>query len=110
MLERMIWLNRLTKELDVIGVSQIKMDISSAHDGRMLRDAISRDDGIKNPQGCYYLVNVGYCNARGFLTPFEESKIDDNGILDVPSLDLRTWRAMDDQDQWLGRQSKNEGL
>ena len=71
----------------------------SAHDGRVLRDAISRDDGLKIPQGiivttslsfsmflectwtnkvyvlfkfkgCYYLVDAGYCNAPGFLAPF----------------------------------------
>ncbi|GJY86912.1 ALP1-like protein [Tanacetum coccineum] len=42
----------------------------SAHDGRVLRDAISRPDGLKIPQGCYYLVDAGYCNALGFLAPF----------------------------------------
>ncbi|GJU73783.1 ALP1-like protein [Tanacetum coccineum] len=42
----------------------------SAHDGRVLRDAISRPDGLKIPQGCYYLVDAGYCNAPGFLAPF----------------------------------------
>ncbi|GJW71115.1 ALP1-like protein [Tanacetum coccineum] len=42
----------------------------STHDGRVLRDDISRDDGLKVPQGCYYLVDVGYCNASGFLAPF----------------------------------------
>nr|GEX22036.1 hypothetical protein [Tanacetum cinerariifolium] len=42
----------------------------SAHDGRVLRDAISREDGLKIPQGCYYLVDAGYCNAPGFLAPF----------------------------------------
>ncbi|GJS11268.1 ALP1-like protein [Tanacetum coccineum] len=36
----------------------------SAHDGRVLRD------GLKIPQGCYYLVDAGYCNASGFLAPF----------------------------------------
>nr|GEW88026.1 hypothetical protein [Tanacetum cinerariifolium] len=42
----------------------------SAHDGRVLRDAISREDGLKIPQGCYYLVDAGYCNAPGFLASF----------------------------------------
>ncbi|GJZ61169.1 ALP1-like protein [Tanacetum coccineum] len=42
----------------------------SAHDSRVLRDAISRPDGLKIPQGCYYLVDAGYCNAPGFLAPF----------------------------------------
>ncbi|GKA12694.1 ALP1-like protein [Tanacetum coccineum] len=39
----------------------------SAHDGRVLRDSISREDGLKIPQGCYYLVDAGY---SGFLAPF----------------------------------------
>ncbi|GKB54282.1 ALP1-like protein [Tanacetum coccineum] len=42
----------------------------SAHDGRVLRDSISREDGLKIPQGCYYLVDAGYCNAPRFLAPF----------------------------------------
>nr|GEW25490.1 hypothetical protein [Tanacetum cinerariifolium] len=42
----------------------------SAHDEHVLRDAISRVDGLKIPQGCYYLVDAGYCNAPGFLAPF----------------------------------------
>ncbi|PWA76471.1 hypothetical protein CTI12_AA233700 [Artemisia annua] len=42
----------------------------SAHDGRVLRDAISRPDGLKIPQSCYYLVDAGYCNAPGFLASF----------------------------------------
>ncbi|GKD42026.1 ALP1-like protein [Tanacetum coccineum] len=42
----------------------------SALDGRVLRDAISRPNGLKIPQGCYYLVDAGYCNAPGFLAPF----------------------------------------
>ncbi|GJZ45298.1 ALP1-like protein [Tanacetum coccineum] len=39
----------------------------SAHDGRVLRDAISRPQGLRVPHGCYYLVDAGYCNANGFL-------------------------------------------
>ncbi|KAG6506590.1 hypothetical protein ZIOFF_031914 [Zingiber officinale] len=42
----------------------------SAHDGRVLRDAISRPTGLKVPQGCYYLVGPGYCNSSGFLAPY----------------------------------------
>ncbi|KAJ8749125.1 hypothetical protein K2173_013732 [Erythroxylum novogranatense] len=42
----------------------------STHDGRVLRDAINRPDGLKVPRGCYYLVDSGYCNAEGFLAPF----------------------------------------
>nr|XP_027118694.1 protein ALP1-like [Coffea arabica] len=42
----------------------------SAHDGRVLRNAISRPNGFRVPQGCYYLVDAGYCNADGFLAPY----------------------------------------
>ncbi|CAI9104650.1 OLC1v1003367C1 [Oldenlandia corymbosa var. corymbosa] len=46
----------------------------SAHDGRVLRDAIHRPNGLKVPlfniKGNYYLVDAGYCNAEGFLSPF----------------------------------------
>lgn len=42
----------------------------SAHDGRVLRDAISRPHGLKVPRGCYYLVDAGYCNLDGFLAPY----------------------------------------
>ncbi|GJY15541.1 ALP1-like protein [Tanacetum coccineum] len=42
----------------------------SLHDGRVLRDAISRPQGLRVPRGNYYLVDVGYCNANGFLVPY----------------------------------------
>ncbi|XP_074266140.1 uncharacterized protein LOC141588606 [Silene latifolia] len=42
----------------------------SAHDGRVLRDAISKPHGLKVPQGFYYLVDAGYTNCRGFLAPY----------------------------------------
>ncbi|KAG6515930.1 hypothetical protein ZIOFF_026376 [Zingiber officinale] len=42
----------------------------SAHDGRVLRDVISRPHGLRVPRGCYYLVDSGYCNANGFLVPY----------------------------------------
>ncbi|KAG6504621.1 hypothetical protein ZIOFF_036955 [Zingiber officinale] len=42
----------------------------SAHDGRVLRNAISRPHGLSVPRGYYYLVDSGYCNANGFLTPY----------------------------------------
>ncbi|CAN1290762.1 hypothetical protein LINPERPRIM_LOCUS20842, partial [Linum perenne] len=71
----------------------------SAHDSRVLRDALSRPDGLRVPQGesniiilplivflrsylyCissvyifsgnYYLVDVGYMNANSFLAPYQ---------------------------------------
>ncbi|XP_021841672.1 protein ALP1-like isoform X1 [Spinacia oleracea] len=42
----------------------------SVDDGRVLRDAISRPNGLLVPKGCYYLCNVGY-NGEGFLAPFK---------------------------------------
>uniref|UniRef100_A0A8I6XKZ0 DDE Tnp4 domain-containing protein n=1 Tax=Hordeum vulgare subsp. vulgare TaxID=112509 RepID=A0A8I6XKZ0_HORVV len=42
----------------------------SAHDGRVLRDAISRPNGLRVPEDQYYLVDVGYTNARGCLAPY----------------------------------------
>ncbi|XP_042467558.1 protein ALP1-like [Zingiber officinale] len=42
----------------------------STHDGRVLRNAISRPHGLRVPRGYYYLVDSGYCNANGFLTPY----------------------------------------
>ncbi|KAG6496647.1 hypothetical protein ZIOFF_044517 [Zingiber officinale] len=42
----------------------------SAHDGRVLRDAMIRFDCLKVPQGCYYLVDSRYCIADEFLAPF----------------------------------------
>ncbi|KAL7199811.1 hypothetical protein ACSBR2_022001 [Camellia fascicularis] len=37
---------------------------------RVLRDAISRPNGLKVPTGHYYLVDAGYTNGEGFLAPY----------------------------------------
>ncbi|KAK4392692.1 hypothetical protein Sango_2047000 [Sesamum angolense] len=42
----------------------------SAADGRVLRDAISRPNGLKIPRGNYYLVDSGYSKREGFLSPY----------------------------------------
>ncbi|GAV84391.1 LOW QUALITY PROTEIN: DDE_4 domain-containing protein, partial [Cephalotus follicularis] len=42
----------------------------SAIDGRVLRDAISRRNGLRVPQGHYYQCDDGYSNAQGFLAPY----------------------------------------
>ncbi|WRX26273.1 Harbinger transposase-derived nuclease domain - like 7 [Theobroma cacao] len=42
----------------------------SVVDGRVLRDALRRRNGLKVPNGCYYLVDAGYTNCEGFLAPF----------------------------------------
>ncbi|KAK9266950.1 hypothetical protein L1049_027209 [Liquidambar formosana] len=42
----------------------------SVADSRVLRDAVSRKHGLKVPCGFYYLVDAGYPNGEGFLTPY----------------------------------------
>ncbi|XP_057756108.1 uncharacterized protein LOC130975314 [Arachis stenosperma] len=42
----------------------------SASDSRVLRDAITQRNGLKILIGCYYLVDAGYTNGRGFLSPY----------------------------------------
>ncbi|KAH6834987.1 hypothetical protein C2S53_020738 [Perilla frutescens var. hirtella] len=42
----------------------------SAADGRVLKDAISRENGLKVPTGFYYLCDSGYTNGEGFLAPY----------------------------------------
>uniref|UniRef100_A0A5B7B0E0 DDE Tnp4 domain-containing protein n=1 Tax=Davidia involucrata TaxID=16924 RepID=A0A5B7B0E0_DAVIN len=42
----------------------------SAADGRVLRDAVSRRNGLRVPHGYYYLVDAGYTNGEGFLAPY----------------------------------------
>lgn len=40
----------------------------SAHDMRVLRDALTRRNGLKVPEGYYYLVDAVYTNGMGFLS------------------------------------------
>ncbi|CAL1369575.1 unnamed protein product [Linum trigynum] len=42
----------------------------SAHDGRFLRDAPIRPNGLKVPRGYYYLCDASYSNCQGFLAPY----------------------------------------
>ncbi|KAG8376319.1 hypothetical protein BUALT_Bualt09G0050900 [Buddleja alternifolia] len=42
----------------------------SAADSRVLKDAITRDNGFKVPNGNYYLCDSGYTNGDGFLAPY----------------------------------------
>ncbi|EOY03040.1 Uncharacterized protein TCM_017450 [Theobroma cacao] len=42
----------------------------SASDSRVLRDAISRRNGLKIPKGFFYLRDVGDTNGEEFLTPY----------------------------------------
>ncbi|KAA0039620.1 putative nuclease HARBI1 [Cucumis melo var. makuwa] len=63
---------------NVLGVCDTKGDFvyvlvgweGSAADSRILRDALSRPNELKVPKGYYYLVDVGYPNAEGFLAPY----------------------------------------
>ncbi|XP_020266423.1 protein ALP1-like [Asparagus officinalis] len=42
----------------------------SAHDALVLKDAIERPNGLKIPQGKYYLVDAGYSTKAGFIAPY----------------------------------------
>ncbi|KAI3708867.1 hypothetical protein L2E82_38396 [Cichorium intybus] len=44
----------------------------SATDSRVLRDAITRPNGLIVPFGNYYLADGGYINGEGFLAPYRE--------------------------------------
>ncbi|KAL7219934.1 hypothetical protein ACSBR2_012903 [Camellia fascicularis] len=43
----------------------------STSDSRVLRDAVSRPNGLKVPTGKYYLVDAGYTIGEGFLAPYK---------------------------------------
>ncbi|XP_057779994.1 uncharacterized protein LOC130998596 [Salvia miltiorrhiza] len=43
----------------------------SAADSRILRDALTRQNGLQVPKGHYYLCDNGYANSEGFLTPYK---------------------------------------
>ncbi|KAA0040792.1 retrotransposon protein [Cucumis melo var. makuwa] len=42
----------------------------SAADSRILRDALSRENGLQVQKGYYYLCDAGYPNVEGFLAPY----------------------------------------
>jgi hypothetical protein len=42
----------------------------SAHDSRVLNDALIRPGGFKIPEGKYYLDDAGYGNRNGILSPY----------------------------------------
>ncbi|XP_061365685.1 protein ALP1-like [Gastrolobium bilobum] len=43
----------------------------SAADSKVLKDAISRTNGLRVPKGYYYMCDAGYMNEEGFLTPYK---------------------------------------
>ncbi|KAG8368382.1 hypothetical protein BUALT_Bualt15G0039700 [Buddleja alternifolia] len=64
--------------VNVLGVCDINMKFiyiltgweGSAADSRVLKDALTRENGLKVPSGNYYLCDSGYTNGDGFLTPY----------------------------------------
>nr|GLL35702.1 uncharacterized protein LOC109187015 [Ipomoea trifida] len=42
----------------------------SAHDSKLLSDSLSRRNGLKVPQGKYFLVDCGFPNRQQFLAPY----------------------------------------
>ncbi|CAN1173345.1 Putative nuclease HARBI1 [Linum perenne] len=68
--------------INVLGVCNTRMQFvyclagwpGSAHDSRILRDALARDSSFRIPPGSYYLCDAGYTNARGFLTPYRAQR------------------------------------
>ncbi|XP_012836506.1 PREDICTED: uncharacterized protein LOC105957126 [Erythranthe guttata] len=46
----------------------------SAADSRILRDAVTRENGLRIPTGNYYLVDNGYTNGEGFLAPYRGTR------------------------------------
>ncbi|KAK6120839.1 hypothetical protein DH2020_045418 [Rehmannia glutinosa] len=46
----------------------------SAADCRVLRDVVTRPNGLKFPQSNFYLCDNDYTNGEGFLTPYKEVK------------------------------------
>ncbi|CAO2146305.1 unnamed protein product, partial [Urochloa humidicola] len=46
----------------------------SAHDALILSDALQRNDGLKVPQGKFYLVDAGYAVRPGFLPPYRGTR------------------------------------
>ncbi|KAK2655124.1 hypothetical protein Ddye_008176 [Dipteronia dyeriana] len=43
----------------------------SAHDSKLLNDDLSRRNGLKVPQGKYFLADCGFANRRQFLAPYQ---------------------------------------
>ncbi|GFQ05052.1 putative nuclease harbi1, partial [Phtheirospermum japonicum] len=64
--------------VNVLGVCDLHMKFNfvlmgwegSAANSCVLRDAITRNNGLKVPTGNYYLCDCGYTNGPGFLAPY----------------------------------------
>ncbi|KAL8483602.1 hypothetical protein ACS0TY_026330 [Phlomoides rotata] len=42
----------------------------SAADSRILRDVVTRPNGLRVPNGYYYLCDGGYTNCNSFFAPY----------------------------------------
>ncbi|KAL8501417.1 hypothetical protein ACS0TY_020813 [Phlomoides rotata] len=57
--------------IQISHVIEIEKEIFMIYvDSRILRDAVTRPNGLKVPTGSYYLCDGGYTNDNGFLTPY----------------------------------------
>ncbi|XP_060674868.1 uncharacterized protein LOC132804479 [Ziziphus jujuba] len=45
-----------------------------AADSKVLRNALSRPNGLRVQTGCYYLVDADYTNDEGFLAPYRGTR------------------------------------
>ncbi|KAK9282508.1 hypothetical protein L1049_005428 [Liquidambar formosana] len=67
---------------NVLGVCSLDMQFiyvlpgweGCAADGRVLRDVVSRRNGLKVPHGYYFLVDAGYTNGEGFLALYRRQR------------------------------------
>ncbi|TYK27617.1 retrotransposon protein [Cucumis melo var. makuwa] len=67
---------------NVLGVCDTKGDFvyvlagweGSATDSRILRDVLSRENGLQVSKEYYYLCDAGYPNAEGFLVPYRDQR------------------------------------
>ncbi|KAL8507237.1 hypothetical protein ACS0TY_017959 [Phlomoides rotata] len=61
----------------------------SVVDARVLRDALSKDDGFRVPQGNLYLCDNGYPNGEGVLTPYKMGRyhLHESGLMEGVTTD-----------------------
>ncbi|KAG8371377.1 hypothetical protein BUALT_Bualt13G0081500 [Buddleja alternifolia] len=57
--------------LGALDGTYIPLREGSAADSRVLKDAITRANGFRIPDGNYYLCDSGYTNGQGFLAPYQ---------------------------------------
>nr|KAJ0200918.1 hypothetical protein LSAT_V11C600330080 [Lactuca sativa] len=95
--------------MNVLGVCNRDMNFvyvlagweGSATDSRVLRDAITRHNGLKIPVGNYYLADGGYINGEGFLAPYR-------GIRTHMALDPEEYTSSSVEDMPIGEEQPNQ--